>query len=63
MRAPFLRGLFYDTALADDPIALAATRQFAGADHVVLGSDWPYVDAIDVVAAGFGPNGAALLRG
>jgi predicted TIM-barrel fold metal-dependent hydrolase len=58
----FLQGLFYDTALATDPAALAAAREFAGATQVVLGSDWPYVDGIDDTAASFGANGAALLR-
>jgi predicted TIM-barrel fold metal-dependent hydrolase len=58
----FLQRLFYDTALAADPLALAAAREFAGATQVVLGSDWPYVDAIDDAAARFGANGAALLR-
>jgi predicted TIM-barrel fold metal-dependent hydrolase len=58
----FLQGLYYDTALATDPVALAAAGDFAGATQVVLGSDWPYVDAIDAAAASFGANGAALLR-
>jgi predicted TIM-barrel fold metal-dependent hydrolase len=40
----WLRGLYYDTALSDDPVALAAARAFALPDHVVFGSDWPFVD-------------------
>jgi predicted TIM-barrel fold metal-dependent hydrolase len=58
----FVRGLYYDTALAAEPAALASACAYAGPDRIVLGSDWPYVDAVDPAAAGFAVNGAALLE-
>jgi predicted TIM-barrel fold metal-dependent hydrolase len=58
----FLRSLYYDTALAAEPAGLAAARGYAGAQQIVLGSDWPYVDTVDPAAAAFAANGAALLR-
>lgn len=60
--ATFLRRLFYDTALATEPLALAAARDFAAPGHVVFGSDWPYVDAVDPFARPFAANGKALVR-
>jgi predicted TIM-barrel fold metal-dependent hydrolase len=57
----FLRRLYYDTALAAEPAALAAARRYARPDRIVLGSDWPYVEAIDPAAQAFAANGAALL--
>lgn len=49
-----LRRLYYDTVL-HDPGALAALIAFAGADHVLLGSDYPFEmgdpDPIAAVAA------------
>jgi predicted TIM-barrel fold metal-dependent hydrolase len=57
----FLRGLYYDTALATDPLALTTTRAFAQPGHVVLGSDWPYVDAVDPGAARYASNASALV--
>ncbi|WP_166459322.1 amidohydrolase family protein [Amycolatopsis pithecellobii] len=49
----YLRRLYYDTGLSNNPIALAAVRELAGIEHVVFGTDWPYlstpadVDPID----------------
>lgn len=57
----FLRSLFYDTALVSGPDALCATSAFAGPDQIVLGSDWPYVDALDPRTHRYARNGAALL--
>ena len=59
----FLRGMYYDTALATDSTALAATRAFAAPAHVVFGSDWPYVAAVDPVAAALAVNGHVLVDG
>lgn len=39
----YLRRLFYDTGLADNGPALAATREVTSLDHVVFGTDWPYL--------------------
>ena len=58
----FLRGLFYDTALVSGPLALAAACEHAGPSQVVLGSDWPYVDALDPGVTRYARNGTALLR-
>lgn len=49
------------TALATDPLALATARDMAGLHHIVLGSDWPYVDALDPCVERYGGNAAALL--
>lgn len=38
----YLRDLYYDTGLANNAPALAATREITGIDHVVFGTDWPY---------------------
>jgi 6-methylsalicylate decarboxylase len=57
----FLRGLFYDTALVSGPLALAAACEHAGSGQIVLGSDWPYVDALDPRVARYASNGTALL--
>ena len=38
----YLRRLYYDTGLANNDPALAATREVTGFDHVVFGTDWPY---------------------
>jgi 6-methylsalicylate decarboxylase len=39
----YLRRLYYDTGLADNAPALAAVREVASVDHVVFGTDWPYL--------------------
>lgn len=39
----YLRRLYYDTGLADNAPALAATRALTSLDHIVFGSDWPYL--------------------
>ena len=38
----YLRRLYYDTGLANNPIALAAVRELTGLDQIVFGTDWPY---------------------
>lgn len=38
----YLRRLYYDTGLANNGPALAATREVTEPDHVVFGTDWPY---------------------
>jgi predicted TIM-barrel fold metal-dependent hydrolase len=38
----YLRRLHYDTGLASNPPALAATREVTTLDHIVFGTDWPY---------------------
>jgi 6-methylsalicylate decarboxylase len=39
----YLRRLYYDTGLANNAPALAATREVAPFDHIVFGTDWPYL--------------------
>jgi 6-methylsalicylate decarboxylase len=38
----YLRRLYYDTGLANNAPAMAATREITEPDHVVFGTDWPY---------------------
>ncbi len=38
----YLRRLYYDTGLANNAPALAATREVTDDEHVVFGTDWPY---------------------
>ena len=38
----YLRGLYYDTGLANNAPALAATREVTELAHIVFGTDWPY---------------------
>ncbi|MFZ0089300.1 MAG: amidohydrolase family protein [Solirubrobacteraceae bacterium] len=38
----YLRRLYYDTGLANNAPALAATREVTTLDHIVFGTDWPY---------------------
>jgi predicted TIM-barrel fold metal-dependent hydrolase len=38
----YLRRLYYDTGLANNAPALAATREVTSLDHIVFGTDWPY---------------------
>jgi len=39
-----LRRLYYDTGLANNAVALAATLEVADIGQVVFGTDWPYAD-------------------
>ncbi len=39
----YLSRLYYDTGLADNEIAVSATRMVAPFDHLMYGSDWPYL--------------------
>lgn len=38
----YLRRLYYDTGLANNAPALAATREITSLGHLVFGTDWPY---------------------
>lgn len=38
----YLGRLYYDTALANNSIAVAAVRELAGLQQIVFGTDWPY---------------------
>lgn len=40
--AATLQDLYYDTALSYGPATLALLQQYAGPDHVLYGSDWPF---------------------
>lgn len=39
----YLARLYYDTGLANNEIAYRATRMVAPADHILFGTDWPYL--------------------
>jgi hypothetical protein len=47
--------------LATDPGALAAAGDLATPQHLVVGSDWPYVDVLDPRVMRYGGNAAELL--
>ena len=40
----YLGRLYYDTGLANNAPALAATLEVTSPEHVVFGTDWPYLD-------------------
>jgi predicted TIM-barrel fold metal-dependent hydrolase len=40
----YLGRLYYDTGLANNAPGLAATLEVTSPDHVVFGTDWPYLD-------------------
>jgi 6-methylsalicylate decarboxylase len=46
---PELRKLYYDTANAATPASLAALRLMAPADHILFGTDYPFLDATSCV--------------
>jgi aminocarboxymuconate-semialdehyde decarboxylase len=63
----YLRRFYYDT-ITHDPTLLRQLVEFAGADHVLLGSDYPFDmgtdDAVgEVRAAGLGAEAEALVLG
>jgi len=39
----YLQRLYYDTGLSNNSVALAAVRELAGIDRIVLGTDWPFL--------------------
>jgi predicted TIM-barrel fold metal-dependent hydrolase len=39
----YLGRQYYDTGLSNNTVALASTFEVASVDHVVFGSDWPYL--------------------
>jgi predicted TIM-barrel fold metal-dependent hydrolase len=39
----YLSRLYYDTGLADNEIAVRTTRMVAPFDHLLFGTDWPYL--------------------
>ncbi|MBV8217453.1 MAG: amidohydrolase [Solirubrobacterales bacterium] len=39
----YLRRQYYDTGLSNNVIALAATLRVTNLDHIVFGTDWPYL--------------------
>jgi predicted TIM-barrel fold metal-dependent hydrolase len=41
----YLRRQYYDTGLSNNCVALASTQEVTSLDHVVFGSDWPYLAA------------------
>ena len=72
----YLRRLYYDTGLADNAPALAATLELTSLEHVVFGTDWPYLALPegddpapglawlgDARAGVDGPNASALVPG
>ena len=39
----YLAGQYYDTGLSNHEVGVEATRQVAPFEHIVFGSDWPYL--------------------
>ena len=39
----YLSRLYYDTGLSNNEVAVRATLQVTSADHIVFGTDWPYL--------------------
>ena len=61
----YLRRLYYDTGLANNAPALAATLEVTSLEHLVFGTDWPYLDlpaGTDIAPglAGLGAERAAV---
>ncbi|KAJ5929213.1 hypothetical protein N7454_007061 [Penicillium verhagenii] len=46
-----LTGYYYDTASSTSAIQLAALKSFVGADHIVTGTDFPYVPLVQAEPA------------
>jgi 6-methylsalicylate decarboxylase len=64
----YLTRQYYDTGLNNHAVAIDATRLVAPFDHIVFGTDWPYLalpDGEDVAPglAYLGGDGRALLEG
>lgn len=38
----YMRRMWFDTGLSNNPIATAAVRELAGVERIVFGTDWPY---------------------
>ena len=57
----YLQRFYYDTGLADNAAALAATREIVPADRIVYGTDWPYAVTLDQPLAPPAENAAALV--
>lgn len=57
----YLRQLYYDTALSASEPTLAALREFAPPDHVLFGSDYPFVPDPLIAEEVAGLEGSRLL--
>ena len=57
----YLSRLYYDTGLANDELAYRATTMVAPPDHILFGTDWPYLAMPD--APGDPAPGLAFLNG
>ena len=63
-----LRRLYYDTAMSANPHTLAALTSLIGTDHILFGSDYPFMPAsttaetVDGVNAFFGPEDSQLVE-
>ncbi len=63
-----LRRLYYDTAMSANPHTLAALTSLIGTDHILFGSDYPFMPAsttaetVDGVNAFFGPGDRQLVE-
>ena len=60
-RSEYLKRFYYDTGLADNAAALAATREIVPADRIVYGTDWPYAVKLEQPLAPPAANAAALV--
>lgn len=57
----YLKRFYYDTGLADNAPALAATREIVPPDRIVYGTDWPYAVTLEQPLAPPESNAAALV--
>lgn len=67
---PYLKKLYYDTALSGDPVVLQALQRLAGPSQILFGTDYPYIPdtvAVSETAAtdeygGFDEGGRAMME-
>ena len=57
----YLKRFYYDTGLADNAAALAATREIVPDDRIVYGTDWPYAVTLEQPLEPPARNAAALV--
>jgi predicted TIM-barrel fold metal-dependent hydrolase len=57
----YLKRFYYDTGLADNAAALAATREIVPEDRIVYGTDWPYAVKLEQPLEPPSENAAALV--
>ena len=59
----YMRRMWFDTGLSNNPIATAAVRELAGVERIVFGTDWPYAVLPEGADPAPGPGPRAEDRG